>query len=412
MSVKHSLLFISLAALALGGTASAQDRDQTFRDRDRNNDGVLTQGEYGGHPGNFRALDTNGDGVLSYEEFVRRHGRSDDQTVGFADPFTMMDRNRDGFLTIREYTGRDVVFRRMDVNDDGLVSRAEFNNEDEVMADTLERRRFRTLDRNDDGRLNRGEARMSSFEFRRADVNDNGWLSMTEYINWTNRAAMVPGPSVTGSFDSLDRNDDGVISWGEWRSRQRDRATFDRLDRNDDRVLSRREFENQAAGYSGTGDVLAEFRSRDRNNDGVLSRWESGLGPREFERADDDNDDVLTLKEYRQVTARSEVGDQFDALDRNNDGEISRWEWNGDRDDFDRMDRNDDGVLSRSEYNRRSSGGFLGSILGRVEDTRFNELDVNNDGVLSPSEWRGSMGEFDRLDTNNDGVLNVYEFTR
>ena len=30
-----------------------------------------------------------------------------------------MDRNRDGVLTIQEYTGRDIVFRRMDVNDDG-----------------------------------------------------------------------------------------------------------------------------------------------------------------------------------------------------------------------------------------------------------------------------------------------------
>ena len=74
MIVKHSLLFFSLAALALGGTASAQDRDQTFRERDTNHDGVLSMSEYGGHPGNFRALDVNGDGVLSYDEFVNRQG--------------------------------------------------------------------------------------------------------------------------------------------------------------------------------------------------------------------------------------------------------------------------------------------------------------------------------------------------
>jgi EF hand domain-containing protein len=40
-------------------------------------------------------------------------------------------------------------------------------------------------------------------------------------------------------FNDLDRNDNGVISAGEWRG---DRATFDRLDRNNDGVLSRREF--------------------------------------------------------------------------------------------------------------------------------------------------------------------------
>ena len=368
MSVKQSLLFISLAALAVAGTESAQDRDQTFRERDRNNDGVLTQGEYGGHPGNFRSLDTNGDGVLSYEEFVRRGGRGEDRAVGFADPFEVMDRNHDGVLTIQEYTGRDIVFRRMDVNDDGLVSRREFSNQDEVVADTWERRRFRTLDRNDDARLNRGEAQMDSYEFRRADVNNNGWLSMSEYINWTNRNTA----SGIGSFDTLDRNNDGVISWGEWRSQQRDRATFDRLDRNDDRVLSRREYENQAAGYygngNGNGSPLEDFRTLDRNDDGVLTRGESRMSSSEFDRADVNNDGVLTLKEYRQVSDGG-VGDQFDTLDRNNDGRISRWEWNGNRDDFDRMDRDNDGVLTRSEYERRS-GGFLGGILGRVEDER------------------------------------------
>src|SRR6185503_17095076 len=104
MSVKHSFIAISLAALALGATASAQDRNQTFRERDTNNDGVLTQGEYGGHPGNFRSLDVNGDGVLSYDEFVNRGGRvatTDPPT--FADQFAVMDVNDDGVLSQREW---------------------------------------------------------------------------------------------------------------------------------------------------------------------------------------------------------------------------------------------------------------------------------------------------------------------
>jgi Ca2+-binding EF-hand superfamily protein len=399
MSVRQSLLFFSLAALAVAGTAAAQDRDQTFRDRDRNDDGVLTQSEYGGHPGNFRALDVNGDGVLSYGEFVRRHG-GDDRVAGFADPFTMMDRNRDGVLTMKEYDGSDAMFRQLDRNDNGLLSRAEYNN-DEMRSDLTIQRRYRNLDRNDDWRLSRGEAQLTGSDFNVADKNRNGYLSLAEFTVWTDRYA-----GNIREFDTLDRNNDGVISWGEWRSEQRDAATFDRLDRNDDRLVSRTEYDYQAAGYYGGS--LEDFRSRDRNDDGLLSRSESGLNSWEFDRVDEDNDGVLTLKEYRQVSA---VGDQFDVLDRNNDGYVSRWEWNGDRDDFDRMDRDNDGVLSRSEYDRRS-GGFLGSILGRVEDVRFNEMDVNNDGVLRPSEWHGSMGEFDRLDANNDGVVTLFEFTR
>ena len=51
-------------------------------------------------------------------------------------------------------------------------------------------------------------------------------------------AANNPGPG-NDRFDALDRNDDGVISKGEWTG---DAGTFDRLDRNDDGVISRREF--------------------------------------------------------------------------------------------------------------------------------------------------------------------------
>ena len=43
-------------------------------------------------------------------------------------------------------------------------------------------------------------------------------------------------------------------------------------------------------------------------------------------------------------------GGRFDALDRNDDGLISRGEWTGTEDQFDRLDRNDDGVISRREF--------------------------------------------------------------
>ena len=97
------------------------------------------------------------------------------------------------------------------------MSRREYDNEDQVVDDTLERRRFRTLDRNDDARLARNEAQMSGVEFDRADVNNNRYLSMAEFLNWNNTATGI------GSFDTLDRNNDGVISWDEWRARARPR---------------------------------------------------------------------------------------------------------------------------------------------------------------------------------------------
>jgi hypothetical protein len=61
---------LAVAGLTMiAADASAQDRAQRLRERDRNGDGVLSRDEYvatGGHPGNFAALDVNNDGVLTY----------------------------------------------------------------------------------------------------------------------------------------------------------------------------------------------------------------------------------------------------------------------------------------------------------------------------------------------------------
>jgi len=295
MSLKQSLLFISLAALAVGGTASAQDRDQSFRERDRNGDGVLTQSEYGGHPGNFRSLDVNGDGVLSYDEFVSRGGRVDgDRVGGFADPFAIMDRNNDQVISLGEWNSDRLSFRRMDRNGDGVVTRAEYNNNtDPTLTTGSVWERFEGLDRNGDRLLSRREAGVSTAQFNRADLDRNGMLTMREFRNMVG-----DGSTINSEFDSLDRNNDGVLSSWEWRG---DRVAFDRMDRNDDRVVTRAEYDYAGVGYSTSsqGGMLEDFRDRDRNGDGVLSRSESGLSRSDFDRADDDNDGVLTYKEFR-----------------------------------------------------------------------------------------------------------------
>ena len=301
MRVQQSLLFFSLAAFAMGGAAWAQDRDQTFQQRDTNNDGVLTQGEYGGHPGNFRSLDVDGDGVLSYDEFVRRGGRVDEsQTGGFADPFAVMDRNYDGKITAAEWQGDRYEFRRLDRNRDGVVSRWEFNNANSAPVGTSDDpavRRFRALDRNRDGRLSRSEARMRSADFSRSDVDRNGVLTVNEYVN----APVSYGGG--DQFDVMDRNNDGVVSSREWRGHY---DTFRRLDRNRDKVLTRNEYMNQRVGLldsvlgglSGGGVEDRRFRELDENNDGIISSWEWQGDTYEFERLDSNNDGVVSLSEF------------------------------------------------------------------------------------------------------------------
>ena len=68
-------LAFGLLLLVAAGSATAQEaaRREEFDKRDTNNDGRLTQAEYGGHAGNFEAMDCDKNGTLSEREFVDRY---------------------------------------------------------------------------------------------------------------------------------------------------------------------------------------------------------------------------------------------------------------------------------------------------------------------------------------------------
>lgn len=137
-----------------------------------------------------------------------------------------------------------------------------------------------------------------------------------------------------------------------------------------------------------------QFRALDRNNDGVISR---GEWIDEFNRRDLDHNGKLSVYEFYQRTG----DDLFNELDRNKDGVITYDEWSpNSRRSFEALDLNQDGKLTRDEfYNER-----------RYPVSVFRELDKNNDGMISRSEWRGSSESFNKLDTNGDNMLSEDEF--
>jgi len=98
---------------------------------------------------------------------------------------------------------------------------------------------------------------------------------------------------------------------------------------------------------------------------------------------------------------------QADAIwmqyDVNGDGRISRSEFPADPLLFDRADRNDDGVLTRGEAEAYARGTSV--------DAELRRLDRNGDGAISRSEWRGNMDAFERLDRNDDGVISQADRT-
>jgi Ca2+-binding EF-hand superfamily protein len=392
-------------------------REQTFRERDKNGDGVLTAEEYGGHFGNFRALDTNGDHVLSRDEFVNRHREVNENAPpmsaspvgaqpGVADTFSQIDRNGDNAITRAEWRAdlAPASFARLDRNHDGMVTRDEFNNP--LPADSAEAR-FGDLDRNGDGVLTRSEWRADPFSFNRADRNDDNRVTVDEYVN-SPRAN-----STELRFQALDRNRNGVVNRNEWVGES---LPFDLVDRNRDNRITADEYMNPPAG----GEAERRFAVLDRNRNGVVNRGEWRGETLYFDDVDRNNDNRITLDEYVSManygsgTGSSDLEARFARFDRNRDGLLSRSEWR-DTADFRTADRDRDGVVSLREYlygnvvYERPRDDYDPSYPS-ARSTRFRELDRNGNGYLSGSEWPGDRYQFDTLDRDRDGRLSLDEY--
>ena len=190
-----SLAGLGLLALAAPARADRAGLDANraakFKELDRDGNGSLDRGEYGGHPGNFRALDQNKDGGLSLDEFVNRQGvrpEEPERPASFpkdvpldpalADGFTARDTDRNGVVDRAEWPDH-AEFTRRDVNRDDLISRDEFFAGEPREART---ERFDRMDRNRDGVVSRTEWKGGSRTFERTDLNADGVISRSEYL--------------------------------------------------------------------------------------------------------------------------------------------------------------------------------------------------------------------------------------
>lgn len=99
----------------------------------------------------------------------------------------------------------------------------------------------------------------------------------------------------------------------------------------------------------------------------------------------------------------------FDEIDTNGDGEVTRAEMEALRDArFASADANGDGALSLEELTRQATQRAEQGAQKMME-----RLDANKDGVLSKDEMphESRAGRiFDRVDRNDDGVITQAEF--
>ncbi len=237
-------------------------------------------------------------------------------------------------------------------------------------------------------------------------------------------AAIVAGATSAHAqmrYQAMDTNRDGVITRAEWRGTDR---AFRNDDWNGDGVLSGDEVRTGARRQNWSQDwtrdgrvdnldsqILQRFRGYDMNNDNRVARSEWPGNQPLFTRLDTSRDGELTIQEYTQgagFTLDSQGGPsyRFSNIDMNNDGWVTRNEWNMDSTSFTRLDLNRDNRISRFEFENDTAA----YNDHNYSPAQFNTFDANRDGWLTRPESRMAAVDFDRFDVNRDNRISRNEF--
>ena len=140
-----------------------------------------------------------------------------------------------------------------------------------------------------------------------------------------------------------------------------------------------------------------------------------------FVRADSNRDGFVTQDEVRagaegrrakRQERRGERREQrFEQLDSNNDGVISRAEFEAPRAFGDRGERRAMRAERRGQrFAHRGGRGHGGGMMARFGGRAFAMMDLDRDGRVALAEaQRAALQRFDRIDSNRDGTISADE---
>lgn len=220
------------------------------------------------------------------------------------------------------------------------------------------------------------------------DTDKNGTLSLEEFKAST---AGLPTAEAESLFAMIDSDGNKQISEAEIKATMPDEKQlremagmmFTQLDANSDGSLSEVEFAKQLPGAP-AADAKKAFEHLDANDDGKISK-----------------------DEYVDDFVAASMGDleyDFKRLDSNKDGKLSKDEFEPFKNDAS-LDTNKDGSISLEEFKEAIVIDTQAEI-----DKAFKAADKNNDGKLSKDEFEPFKLN-PELDADKDGFISKAEFT-
>ena len=355
----------------------------------------------------FKKIDVDNDGLLSKQEMMQSASNMFDREEVDA-IFALGDINGDGELDMGEFIS--IMFpSAVEV---AMQVSATFKTMDDI------KQGFKLMDKDGDGQITKQEMAASGHRFNNAqvdavfslgDVNDDGVLDLDEFIAVMCPSALTVISRLRGKHSNISEV----------------KKVFLAIDANRDGLLSKEEM--SSSGNFNAQEVEALFILGDLNGDGELDLEEfvGLLCPMAG---------MALSRLTRNVNNIGDAQQLFRVLDKDGDGNISMEEMRACGSRFNAQeieaifaigDVDNDGAISLNEFvavmcpTAATVVGRLSKTYGNLEQIKagFKKLDKNGDGMISKPEMSSaglSQQEVNAIfsigDTNGDGEIDIDEF--